>query len=161
MWCPGDHHGRAFLHPLPQVPRASTSLGSARRQSPRLQPAGAARPAARAPPYRPAPSDAQGNHRPSYRRPGRTISLASRCRKVKLRVLADAAEPDASGMVCQVDLCRYINFVFCCPDQVVSSPKCFNQFRAVATRKNDLPGTAVNSSFEAARSKRLQFSQKR
>jgi hypothetical protein len=81
MWCPGDHHGRAFLHPLQQVPRASTSPGSARWQSPRLQPAGAARPAARAPPCRPAPSDAQGNHRPSHRCPGRTISLASRCRK--------------------------------------------------------------------------------
>ena len=81
----GDHHGRPFLHPLQQDPRASTPPGSARRQSSRLQPASSSRPHARAPYGRPASPGAQGNHRRSHRRPGRTISLASGCGKATLR----------------------------------------------------------------------------
>src|ERR1035441_2120816 len=93
----GDDHGRPYLHPLQQDPRASTPTGSARRQSPRLQPAGPARPPARASPHPPAPPraprppppptppGAQETPRPSHRRPGRTISLAARCRKATHR----------------------------------------------------------------------------
>ena len=62
MWCPENHHEQLPLYSLQQVPRAATPLGSAGRQSPRLQPTSQASPDVQAPPHSP---DARGLCRPA------------------------------------------------------------------------------------------------
>ena|ERR1017187_3001621 len=79
MWCPENHHEQLPLYSLQQVPRAASPLGSAGRQSPRLQPTSPASPDVHAPPYRRDARGTQGNHGRSHRRPGCTVSLATRC----------------------------------------------------------------------------------
>ena len=77
MWCPERHHARPLLY-LSSIPRASTSRGSARRQSVRPQPANPARTASHAAQNRPVTGGAASPRRDQHRRSRRTLPLAAR-----------------------------------------------------------------------------------
>jgi hypothetical protein len=77
MWCPERHHARPLLY-LSSIPRASTSRGSARRQSVRPQSANQARTASHAAQNHPVTGGAASPRRGQYCHSRRMLPLAPR-----------------------------------------------------------------------------------